>query len=125
MFLNLGLAGCSSMCGAVCTNSLDLLKTRVQLSSTPLTYVQAVQATVQQGGVRALLFRGLSASLLREGSYSAIRMGLYEPCKQLLGEKGRESLFIQKALAGAMSGALGALIASPTDLLKVRSKMLL
>ena len=62
---------------------------------------------------------GLTASLLREGSYSTIRMGGYENIKSLLVNSSaeRDNLPLsKKIIAGAVSGALGAGIANPTDL---------
>ena len=58
---------------------------------------------------------------MREGSYSSIRLGLYEPLKQVLGEtnKAKTPLF-KKIICGGISGTIGSAIASPTDLVKIR-----
>ena len=59
--------------------------------------------------------------LLREGSYSTLRIGLYEPFKRILGEKNREESNIMIKLGGGLlSGLVGSLLCSPADLLKVR-----
>lgn len=64
------------------------------------------------------LYNGLSASLLREGSYSAIRFGLYDVCKEGvaggLGWSGDG--FGAKLLGGLISGMIGACVANPADL---------
>lgn len=64
------------------------------------------------------LYNGLSASLLREGSYSAIRFGLYDICKEGvaggLGWSGDG--FGAKLVGGLISGMIGACIANPADL---------
>jgi solute carrier family 25 (mitochondrial carrier), member 14/30 len=66
-------------------------------------------------------YKGISASLARESSYTTIRLGLYEPYKQMLGAKeGVKVSFVIQASAGMLSGLTGSAIANPTDLVKVR-----
>jgi hypothetical protein len=62
----------------------------------------------------------LAPSLLREGSYSTIRMGGYDVMKNQLGatDPAHTPLW-KKITAGAVSGAVGSAIANPTDLVKV------
>jgi hypothetical protein len=72
------------------------------------------------------LFKGLSPALLRQASYSSIRVGIYEPLKAFVsgdtgdGQKVLTMSYGQKVLAGGASGALGILIANPTELVKIR-----
>lgn len=76
----------------------------------------------EQGYGRGLM-KGITASMLREASYSSIRMGLYDSVKILMAPQGtgkHEFYFWQKLVAGASSGALGSFIATPTDLVKIR-----
>ena len=82
--------------------------------------LDAAQQLVRAEGASGL-YRGLSASVLRELSYSGIRLGLYEPCKRLLGatDPAQTSLSL-KVLSGAMTGCLGSALANPLDLIKVR-----
>ena len=63
----------------------------------------------------------IHASLMREGSYSSIRLGLYEPLKEFFGEvdKSRTPLH-KKVLCAGISGIIGSAIANPTDLVKIR-----
>ena len=58
---------------------------------------------------------------MREGSYSTIRLGAYEPLKTKLGatDPAHTPLW-KKITAGAISGTIGSAIATPTDLVKVR-----
>jgi solute carrier family 25 uncoupling protein 8/9 len=58
-------------------------------------------------------------------TYAAFRLAAYDPIKELLGEGNsssdkREFPLWKKILAGASAGAIGAVIANPTDVLKVR-----
>ena len=58
---------------------------------------------------------------MRESIYSSLRLGLYEPFKRILGATDtKHTPFYLKFLAGGMSGFIGAALANPTDLLKVR-----
>jgi len=75
---------------------------------------------VRDEGLSAF-FKGLAASLLREATYSTIRMGGYEVCKTYLGALDPSSAPLWKKItSGAIAGAFGAAIANPTDLVKVR-----
>eukprot|EP00250_Pteridium_aquilinum_P011868 c20359_g1_i2 orf=295-1110(+) len=67
------------------------------------------------------LWRGTGAALMREASYSSIRMGLYEPFKLMLGgdDPAHTPLWI-KVTAGASAGVIGSAIANPTDVIMVR-----
>ncbi|KAK9703483.1 hypothetical protein K7432_010695 [Basidiobolus ranarum] len=77
----------------------------------------------EAGSGYAYLYKGLVPSLLREGSYSTLRMGLYEPFKNLLTSpeaKDQPLPLWRKVIAGGVAGAVGAGITNPTDLVKVR-----
>lgn len=67
----------------------------------------------------------LLPSMMREGSYSTIRLGAYEPLKFKLGATDiAHTPLWKKIVAGAMSGTIGSAIATPTDLVKVRFQAL-
>jgi hypothetical protein len=67
------------------------------------------------------LYKGLSAALLREASYSTLRLGLYQPYKGLLGHPDKyNSPLWCKLAAGLLSGSTGSIISTPLDLIKVR-----
>ena len=66
-------------------------------------------------------FHRIAASMLREASYSTIRLGAYEPFKELLGAHNPANTPIwKKIVAAASSGAIGSAVATPTDLVKIR-----
>ncbi|KAI8988349.1 mitochondrial carrier domain-containing protein [Mycotypha africana] len=65
------------------------------------------------------LYQGLSASLLRQGTYSTIRFGLYDKFKYAVaGDKKPtpRQLIVCSTLAGALGGAFG----NPSDVVNVR-----
>ena len=67
------------------------------------------------------LYKGFTASLMRESSYSTLRLGLYEPFKVYFGgtDVAHTDLKV-KIAAGSLSGLIGSALANPTDVLKVR-----
>jgi solute carrier family 25 protein 14/30 len=103
---------------------MDLVK--VRMVTTPMapgaprpTFLGTARAIVAAEGVATLWTRGVAASMMREASYSSIRMGLYDPVKHLVCPDGKMGLGT-KILAGAITGAIGSSIANPTDLIKIR-----
>lgn len=50
-----------------------------------------------------------------------MRLGLYEPFKELFGAKDHSKTpLYKKVMSGALSGSIGSAIANPTDLVKIR-----
>jgi len=123
------------MCGGAVTNPIDVIKIRMQLEnelgskhSSKNIFKDRYYKGFLRGGVRIFseeglrgLYKGLLPSLLREGSYSTIRLGAYEPLKVQLGATDiAHTPLWKKITAGAISGTIGSAIATPTDLVKVR-----
>lgn len=68
------------------------------------------------------LYRGVYAGLQRQIVYASLRTGLYEPIRNLLCGKdfvGDIPLY-KRIIAGLSSGAIGILVANPTDVIKIR-----
>lgn len=127
-------AGMGNVLSAVCTNPADVIKVRQQLLKSRgrgpsflavaagMVRGDAAAGGAGRGGVLSL-WSGVTASCLREATYSTIRMGWYEPLKRFYSSQGgvlSEGTFANKLLAGITSGAVGAALSSPTDLLKIR-----
>lgn len=85
--------------------------------------LQGVYTILREEGTGGLT-KGLSASMMRELTYSSIRIGLYEPLRTFfatsLGHDPRDTTPIIKYITGLCSGATGAAIANPFDLIKTR-----
>mmetsp|Transcript_102183 Transcript_102183/g.288656 ORF Transcript_102183/g.288656 Transcript_102183/m.288656 type:complete len:301 (-) Transcript_102183:93-995(-) len=120
------LAGTSNATAGMCTNPIDVVKVRMQMRGEGAAAGPRVgvfhtgQEIIRTEGVSGLC-RGLGASVLREMSYSGIRLGLYEPVKEVLGatDPAHTPLWL-KVLAGGVTGASGSFLANPFDLCKVR-----
>jgi hypothetical protein len=100
---------------------IDVVKTRIQISTEygNLGMGGTVRKVVSDEGFSAL-WKGVNAAWLREASYTSLRLGLYEPCKVLVGASGKDAPFYKKFLAGSAAGALGSVAGNPFDVLKTK-----
>ncbi|KAI5063128.1 hypothetical protein GOP47_0021675 [Adiantum capillus-veneris] len=132
--------GAASIVAGCSTHPLDLIKVRMQLQGegeVPAGMKPSAHAAsekfkmparlgpfamgariVQQEGVFGL-FSGVSATLLRQATYSTTRMGLYEIMKTKWQEGNRLPLR-KKILAGLIAGGTGAAVGNPADMAMVR-----
>lgn len=116
------LGGIAASMAASCTHPLDLAKVRMQtldhtLHKRPSAY-SVIRHSVAEAGFRSL-YTGLSASLMRQMSYSLVRIGSYEKMKQRMAESGpltTPRLLVASSLAGGLGGVAG----NPADIILVR-----
>jgi solute carrier family 25 (mitochondrial dicarboxylate transporter), member 10 len=74
-----------------------------------------LRTTVAMSGIRSL-YTGVTASILRQMSYSLVRLGSYEKMKFSLSKDGHASSW--RLLAAAMAaGALGGVVGNPAGTL--------
>lgn len=73
--------------------------------------VAVISTSISESGFRSL-YTGLSASLMRQMSYSMVRLGVYEEMKSKLSKDGPPSN-VDLLLAAAMAGALGGIAGNP------------
>jgi hypothetical protein len=117
-----GMAGTAAVITVTFIHPIDVVKTRIQISSEygALGMGGTVKKIAGAEGVTAL-WKGVNAAWLRESSYTSLRLGLYEPCKVAFGCTTPENTtFIKKFLAGSAAGALGSLAGNPFDVLKTK-----
>lgn len=109
--------GVASAMAACCTHPLDLLKVHLQTQQEGKVSIvrTTVQIIKQQGAIA--LYNGLTASLLRQATYSTTRFGIYEVAKQ---SAGKDSGFGTKVAMAAAAGAAGGFIGTPADMVNVR-----
>lgn len=110
-----------SSAGAACvTHPLDLLKVHLQTQQEgKLSIGRLTTSIIRNQGILAL-YNGLSASLLRQLTYSTIRFGAYEVGKQTFETPGHSLSFADKLLLAGVSGAAGGIFGTPSDLINVR-----
>jgi len=108
---------------ACCTHPLDLTKVRMQTLylepgvKRPST-LAIIRLSIQKSGFRSL-YTGMTASLMRQMSYSLVRLGSYEKMKQKLTDKGKPTT-TRLLIAAGLSGALGGIAGNPADIILVR-----
>jgi hypothetical protein len=125
------IGGLSGMGASAATHPIDLLKVRMQLagespSGDPTAPKVKRVGMIRSGitiasneGLRAL-YKGLSASLLRQATYTTTRFGLYDYFRENI-TKGQSAFpFHQKLICSMAAGAGGALVGSPADVVMVR-----
>lgn len=112
--------GASGMIATCCIQPLDIVKVRIQLGQTGGPFGIASNIIAKEGF--GALYKGLSAGLLRQASYTTARMGLFTTISDELKKRndGKALPLYQKAFAGLTAGGLGAMIGSPADLSLIR-----
>ncbi|XP_049869383.1 mitochondrial dicarboxylate carrier-like [Pectinophora gossypiella] len=115
--------GVASAIAACCTHPLDLLKVQLQTefveTKTKTSVLNVAQNVVRHQGIMGL-YNGISASLLRQLTYSMARFGLYDIGKQTLSKDNKPLPFYMSALLAGTSGAAGGFVGNPGDLVNVR-----
>ncbi|KDR85275.1 hypothetical protein GALMADRAFT_149749, partial [Galerina marginata CBS 339.88] len=117
------LGGVAASMAASCTHPLDVTKVRMQTlnsisgSKRPSTS-SVIRTSISKSGFRSL-YVGLSASLMRQMSYSLVRLGLYEKMKAQLSQEGKNST-ARLLLAACVAGGLGGVAGNPADIILVR-----
>lgn len=119
------IGGTSGIIATTCIQPIDMVKTRIQLSSGPIkpTPITVVKDVIARGRLLDL-YTGLSAAVLRQIVYGTSRLGLFFTFEDML--KGRAAThgttygFRERAGAGLAAGALGSMLGNPTEVALVR-----
>ncbi|KAI1322972.1 mitochondrial carrier domain-containing protein [Xylariaceae sp. FL0255] len=113
--------GSASSMAACVTHPLDLVKVRLQLRSgdAPKNMSGTLMQIVRNTGSRGL-YDGLTASLLRQMTYSTVRFGVYEDLKRRTIPEGQKPKLPVLIGLSAFSGLLGGLSGNAADVVNVR-----
>ncbi|XP_076632563.1 mitochondrial 2-oxoglutarate/malate carrier protein [Colletes latitarsis] len=114
-FLIGGTAGMAATCFV---QPLDLIKNRMQLSGTKTSTMKIVSSIVEKEGFLAF-YSGLSAGLLRQGTYTTTRLGIYTWLFEVASKDSQPS-FLLKALIGSTAGCIGAFVGTPAEVALIR-----
>lgn len=71
-----------------------------------------LRTSVEQAGIRSV-YTGLTASWLRQMSYSLVRLGAYEEIKSRISKNGRPPSTIGLIAAASFAGGLGGIVGNP------------
>jgi solute carrier family 25 oxoglutarate transporter 11 len=120
-----GMAGMTATCFV---QPIDMVKVRIQLvgdamgkggagpSKNPFVIARGI---IAEGGVSSL-YKGLSAALLRQATYTTTRMGLFRTFVNKLKDEHGEITVAKRAQASLAAGAIGAFVGNPADVALVR-----
>ncbi|CAH1390669.1 unnamed protein product [Nezara viridula] len=107
--------------GAACfTHPLDLIKVQLQTQQENKVSVFRLVGNIVKNDGLFSLYNGISASLLRQLTYSTARFGIYEIAKEHLSSHGEKVSFGNRVLIAGMAGAAGGVVGTPADLVNVR-----
>nr|AHB08889.1 mitochondrial dicarboxylate transporter [Suaeda glauca] len=111
--------GASGMLATCVVQPIDMVKVRIQLGQG--SAVQVTKNMLRHDGLYAF-YKGLSAGLLRQATYTTARLGTFKLLsnKAVAANDGKPLPLYQKALCGLSAGAIGACIGSPADLALIR-----
>ncbi|MCO5587073.1 hypothetical protein L7F22_041019 [Adiantum nelumboides] len=113
--------GVSSMLATCVIQPVDIVKVRIQLGQGSALHV--AKTMLKEEGFGAY-YRGLSAGLLRQATYTTACLGSFRILtnKAMQTNGGKPLPLYQKALCGLTAGAIGAYFGNPADLALIRIK---
>lgn len=107
--------GVASSMAVMVTHPLDLLKVMVQTQKDKLSILKTSGKILNEQGILAF-YNGISASILRQYTYTLTRFGVYTFGATMMDTK----TMTKKVMLAALGGALGGFVGSPADLINVR-----
>lgn len=109
------------MIACLVTHPLDLAKVRLQTASKPGQSLGSMVYQIMKNEGVLKIYSGLTASLLRQATYSTVRFGVYEYLKESYVEKQKKQPQTAVLLPMSMvAGALGGLVGNPSDVVNIR-----
>lgn len=113
--------GSASSMAACVTHPLDLVKVRLQMrkGDAPRSMTSTLVHIAKSDGPPGL-YAGLSASLLRQLTYSTVRFGVYEELKARASRDGKQPSSAVLVAVASASGFLGGICGNGADVLNVR-----
>lgn len=111
----------SAVFASICTQPMDLVKTRMQLlpkGTSPLTVARSIVAKEGASG----LYAGLSASIMRQAVYGTSRLGLHREFSDRMRASagGADLSALQSAGSAMVAGAIASIIGTPFDVALIR-----
>lgn len=105
----------SSICASLLTHPLDVIKVRLQTNTCNTPQLQLLKHSLKTYGL-SFLYRGLRASVFRNGSFVTTKMYTYD----LLKKQYEPKTFGSKVICGMGAGFIGSIVGTPSDLVMVR-----
>ncbi|CAK9300715.1 unnamed protein product, partial [Gordionus sp. m RMFG-2023] len=119
------IGGTAGMSATLFVHPLDLVKNRMQLSGEggqkrlySSTFNTFQQIARQEGILK--LYSGLSAGLLRQATYTTVRLGVYTLLFEKFSKDGKPPNFAEKTAIAMTAGAIGAFFGNPAEISLIR-----
>ncbi|KAG0298726.1 Mitochondrial dicarboxylate transporter [Dissophora globulifera] len=116
------LGGAASCAAAFVSHPFDLAKVRLQTTqgANKQGMITTMINVARNEGFFAL-YTGLSASLLRQGTYSTVRFGTYDLLKDRFAPKDGSRIPVSTMiLCGVLAGCVGGGFGNPADVVNIR-----
>eukprot|EP00871_Galdieria_phlegrea_P004645 jgi/Galph1/5181/GphlegSOOS_G3835.1 len=118
--------GTSGMTATCVVQPIDLVKTRLQLSGEGMKgaptagFFKTFAGVVEREGFFGL-YRGLSAGLFRQVTYTTTRLGVFGALRDAMDKMATQPPpFYLKVAAGLTAGAIGAFVGTPAEVALIR-----
>ncbi|XP_054284495.1 probable mitochondrial glutathione transporter SLC25A40 [Macrosteles quadrilineatus] len=107
----------------VVAGPLELIRTKMQAKR--MSYLEIHRATLSLVRFKGLggLWKGVSATLVRDISFSGIYWVVYESLKQILDNETKPT-FTKSFLAGSTAGVISAVVTTPFDVVKTHVQLI-
>ncbi|XP_006611477.2 mitochondrial 2-oxoglutarate/malate carrier protein-like [Apis dorsata] len=116
-FINAGLSGMAATC---VVHPMDVIKTRIQVQKEKTSLFNVIASIYREESILKF-YSGLSAGLLRQATYTTVRLGIYNQLQEYWKSKyATKPNFGTLALMAATAGASGAFIGTPAEVVLVR-----
>ncbi|XP_076479620.1 mitochondrial 2-oxoglutarate/malate carrier protein [Bombus vancouverensis nearcticus] len=111
-FINAGLSGMAATC---VVHPMDVIKNRIQIQKEKTSVGKVVASIYKNEGILKF-YSGLSAGLVRQATYTTVRLGIYNQLHEYWKEKyvGKPNFGVMSLMA-ATAGAIGAFVGTPAE----------
>ncbi|XP_037954433.1 mitochondrial 2-oxoglutarate/malate carrier protein-like [Teleopsis dalmanni] len=118
------LGGLAGMCATCFVQPFDVIKTRMQVSSSSGgqkdSSLQVASSIFKDQGIPGL-YKGLSAGLLRQATYSTARLGMYSYLNGLYSAHVAPKPTVLASMGmGVIAGSIGAFVGTPAEVALIR-----
>ncbi|KAG2621178.1 mitochondrial substrate carrier family protein ucpB-like isoform X1 [Panicum virgatum] len=102
------------------TNPMEVLKVRLQMSTSSTSTIGEMRKVLAQEGLKAL-WKGVGPAMARAGCLTASQMATYDESKQALMKwTPLEEGFQLHLISSCIAGTAGTLVTAPVDMVKTR-----
>ncbi|XP_076293102.1 mitochondrial 2-oxoglutarate/malate carrier protein [Lasioglossum baleicum] len=116
-FINAGLSGMAATC---VVHPMDVIKNRIQVQQEKTSVGTVIKSIIKNEGIFRF-YSGLSAGLVRQATYTTVRLGIYNQLQEYWKQRHTEkpNFGILSLMAGT-AGSMGAFVGTPAEVALVR-----